>query len=313
MGNGWFQERLPTRRLSMKHLTVALALTGAILLFAACGAESAPPEPTMTPTPTQALTKKPTSNDATAELQSATICAEGKAPGYLKQVVLARNTEGTNFTPVEITEEYSPSDTTFHAVATLEGAPANTKLRAVWYLLKASGYTPETKIDENELSVGEGGSRNVDFTLKNTQDKWPSGAYCVEVYADGTLALSKKFTVTGETTPSTAGVDVLTQVVLAEDTDPGSFKPINPTTTFKKDAAFIHAAIQIQDAPLNTIFRARWNPPNQEPLDFDLTTNGTRWLDFRLTPAPDGFPAGEYKVEIYVNDQLADTKTFTVE
>jgi outer membrane usher protein FimD/PapC len=195
----------------------------------------------------------------------------------------------------------------------LQDAPANLVLGAKWYLIDATGFTPNTKIDENDLTVAGGGTRNVDFTLQNSGNLWPPGTYCVEIYADGTHALSQEFRVTGDATPSNAGVEVVRQVVLAQDADPGAFTPINPTTTFKSDAPFIHATVEISDAPPNTIFRARWYPPSEDPLDFDLTTSGTRWMDFRLTPTPTGFPTGQYQVEIYVNDQLAKTVEFTVE
>jgi hypothetical protein len=303
-------------RTSNVYKLVALIILSAILLLAACGAEGTPiPTPTevaSTATPTEEVIRT-TASTPTLIPQESNVCAPGSAPEFITQVVLAEETEGENFTPVGVTDRFTPEQSTFHAVVTLENAPANTSLRAVWYLLRAEGYTPNTKIDETELTVAAGGSRNVEFTLENTQDVWPPGSYCIEVYAEGDLALSKPFSVTGTTTPSTAGAEVVRQVVMAEGTQPGSFEPVNPTITFQKDAEFIHAVIQVEDAPPNSVFRARWYPPNQDPLDFELTTGGTRWLDFRLTPSPDGFPTGDYQVEIYVNDNLADTKTFRVE
>ena len=95
------------------------------------------------------------------------------------------DTEGDNYTPLDITEKFEPTQETFHAVVTLEGAPSNIKLGSMWYLVQASGYVPNFKIDENILDIAEGGSRNVDFTLSTTQDTWPSGTYCVEIYAEG--------------------------------------------------------------------------------------------------------------------------------
>lgn len=297
----------------MKRTIVALAMLSAFLLLAACGGD-ATPQPTPEPLPPTeaplATLGRPT---ATLAAQAGGICAAGTLPAYLQDVVLAKGTEGDNFTPVDVTDVYEPTQSTFHAIATLKDAPQNLKMRAVWYLVQAKGYNPNTKIDENDLNVEQGGTRNLDFTLETTQKTWPPGEYCVEIYAEGNLALSKQFTVSGSDAPSSAGPSAVKQVVLAEDADPASFKPINPTSTFKAGAAFIHATVEVGDAPVNTVFRARWYPPSQEPLDFELKTDGSRWLDFRLTPTPTGFPTGEYKVEIYVNDQLADTKTFTVE
>lgn len=295
----------------------ALVLLSAFLVLAGCDGGTTPADPTPTPLVVpQATLVPPTATPpptATLSAQVSGICGEGQTPPYLKEIILTTDTQGDTFTPVDSVTEFEPTQGTFHAVVVLDGAPKNLKLAAAWYLVRGEGYKPGTQIDQKELVVDTGGTRNVDFTLRTTQDRWPPGDYCVEVRAEGSLALSKTFKVGSDSTPSNAGADVVKQIVLAEDSKPETFEPINPTTQFKSNAPFIHATIQVVSAPVNTRFRARWYPPAQEPLNFDLKTNGTRWLDFRLTPAPQGFPAGEYEVEIYVNDKLVDTKTFTVE
>ena len=298
----------------MKRVIVALVGLSAFILLVACGGET----PTQAPPTALAPTKAPAATSipptSTRAAQASNICGQGNLPAYITEVVLAKDVQGDNFTPVNISETFAPTQATFHAVVTLTNAPQNLKLGSKWYLVEAAGYTPNSKIDENELPVQQSGSRNVDFTLKTSQDTWPVGTYCVEIYADGNLALSKNFSVVGNTTPSNATGSVIKQVVMAESVKPETFEPINPTTTFKSNAEAIHAAVQLDNAPANTLMQARWYPPQQEPLEFNLPpVDGTRWVDFRLTPAPDGFPTGEYHVEIYVNEQLADTKTFTVE
>jgi hypothetical protein len=300
----------------MKRLFVALTFLSAFILLAACGAETATPTPT--PLAATAASRPTLLPTATSEPQAEGICAPGDLPEYIREVVLAKDARGNNYTPVDITEVFEPTQATFHAVVSIQNAPPNLKLGSTWYLVQADGYKSNTKIDENELSVADGGTRNVDFTLKTSQDHWPPGVYCVEIYAQDSLALSKRFTVTGEGAPSSTTTAVVKQIVLAEDTQPATFEPVNPTDTFDQHIPFIHASVQIENAPPNTQFRARWYPPSQNPLDFQVVSEGTRWIDFQLkqtptgTPIPEGFPTGQYKVEIYVNDELADTKIFTV-
>lgn len=292
---------------------IALVLLSAIVLLSACGGDA----PTQVPPTPLAATQAPSATEpppaATLAAQAAGICGPGEQPEYLKEVVLAKDAKGENFTPVDVTETFEPSQATFHAIVTLKGAPANLQLGTKWYLVQASGYTPNNKIDEKMVTVEQGGSRNVDFTLKSAQATWPPGTYCVEIYADGNLALSKVFSVVGGSAPSNADANVVKQIVLAEDAQPVTFEPINPTGIFAANAPAIHMTVQIKDAPANSEFMALWYPPNQDPLKFVLPpVDGSRWLDFRLTPPPDGFPNGEYKVEIYLNDELVDTKTFSV-
>lgn len=301
----------------MRTFITALVLVGAFLGLVGCDGGTTATEATPTPLVVpQATIVPPTPTPpptATRSAQVSGICGEGEKPPYLKEIILTTDTQGDTFTPVDSVTAFEPSQGTFHSVVVLDGAPKNLKLAAAWYLLRGEGYKPGTQIDRKELVVDTGGARNVDFTLRTTQDRWPSGDYCVEIWTEGNLALSKTFSVGSDTNPSNAGADVVKRIVLAEDSKPETFEPVNPTTQFKSNAPFIHATIQIENAPVNTRFRARWYPPGQDPLNFDLKTDGTRWLDFRLTPAPQGFPAGNYKVEIYVNDKLVDTKTFTVE
>lgn len=299
----------------MNRNLLALALSAIVLcLLAACGSSEPEATPTaLAPTPTRtALALTPTAA-VTRPPASVGICSPGAPPAYLKNVVLARDVQGAQFTPVGVTDTFSFDQETLHAVAVLEQAPANMTLRAVWYLVKADGYTPNHKIEAKEVAVPDGGTRNLDFSLKATTGTWPTGTYCVEIYAGGVLARSKTFTVKGGGTAAPANANPVKQVILARETKSDTFEPVNPATIFATNSPFIHAVVQIASAAPGTVFHARWYPPGQEPLDFQVRTDGTRWIDFRLTPTPDGFPAGDYKVEIYVNETLVDTKTFTVQ
>lgn len=302
----------------MKKPRISIALIlGAIVvsLLTACGGSEPPATATATPLP------RPTNAPATRALQltppastnSAGICANVKMPGMLTNLVLARATDGQNYTPVGITDTFPTSQQTLNAVATLENAPAGTRVRAVWYLLHADGYKSNQQLEQTELDVPTGGSRNVAFMLRPASGKFPPGTYCVELYLDGVLSASKPFEVTDEGGASSAPVNPVKQVVMAEDVNPTTFEPVNPTATFKANAPRIHAVVQVEGGDASIVYRARFYPPNMEPLDKELTKSASPWLDFFLTPTDTGFPTGDYKVEIYVNDRLVDTKSFTVE
>jgi hypothetical protein len=110
----------------------------------------------------------------------------------------------------------------------------------------------------------------------------------------------------------------ITKVVLAKDSDPVYAKPINPTTVFTSSSV-IHAVIEIKNAPANTKFTASWyvvddggaDSPNTFITSTDLTADGTRDMDFTLTPTST-WPAGTYRVDISVNGQLDQSATYTV-
>lgn len=297
----------------MHRYFLALVFLSAFILLAACGVD--------TPSDVQPTTGAPTSTAPTAESarstaapapQASDICGPATAPDYLASVVLAKATD-QDYAPVDVVQEFEPTQKALHAVVTLENAPQGLALGAQWYVIQARGVIPNSKLDNTQVRIPASPRRYVDFSISTPEDTWPSGTYCVEIYAEGNLAFSQFFTITPNTTPSDATATVLKQVVLATDIDPGTFAPMNPTNTFPSNAPSIYAAVQLVEAPANTRLRSRWYPPGQEPLEFNGSGNGNRWFDFHLLPSADGFPAGEYKVEIYVNDQLAETKTFVVE
>jgi hypothetical protein len=226
---------------------------------------------------------------------------------------MARNVQGVELEPAGVTDVFSPDQATIHAVATVENGPPNLKLRAIWYLVGAVGYQPNSKIDESESAVDPDGSGNVDFTLKPASGEWPPGDYCIEIYAEGNLAASKTFQVVKPNQTPVPGLNPIVAIVIAAEIQPETFEPVNPTDTFKTDAPAIYASVQIEASPPGTVYQARWYPPGLEPIDTELTPGPSGWLDFHLFPVEGGFPAGEYRVELYVNDQLVDSRVFMVQ
>lgn len=83
-------------------------------------------------------------------------------------------------------------DQVFYCVVTLANAPADTKLKAVWTLVEAEGETPNTKIDEAELTADS----NTVFTFNLSNDNlWPVGKYKVDLYMNDKLDRTVEFTV----------------------------------------------------------------------------------------------------------------------
>jgi hypothetical protein len=112
---------------------------------------------------------------------------------------------------------------------------------------------------------------------------------------------------------------IITQVIMAKDAAPVTAAPINPTTIFTTSSV-IHAVAKIKNAPANTKFTASWYVVDDGGADAantlittsDLTTGGTRYLDFNLTPTTT-WPLGKYRVDILINDQLDQSVNFSVQ
>ncbi len=102
--------------------------------------------------------------------------------GLIKQVILAKGTEGAAHDPKDPTTTFSPNST-LHAVVTIQNAPANTKFHTAWYFVDVGGAaTPNSLVAGTDL-VAEG-SRNLDFDLTPI-GKFPVGSYRVEISVNG--------------------------------------------------------------------------------------------------------------------------------
>jgi hypothetical protein len=117
--------------------------------------------------------------------------------------------------------------------------------------------------------------------------------------------------------PSSSGI--ITDVILARDVEGVDLNPVDPTTVFTT-SSIIHAVVEIEDAPAGTNFTAEFYvvdvgdaaQPNSLITSTDLAADGTRYLDFNLTPTT-SWPVGTYRVDILVNGELDQSVEYTVE
>jgi hypothetical protein len=120
-----------------------------------------------------------------------------------------------------------------------------------------------------------------------------------------------------ESQPSSSGI--ITDVTLATDVEGEEMNPVGPTTVFNSNSV-VHAVVSIEDAPVGTNFTAEFYvvdvgdaaAPNSLITSTDLAADGTRNLDFNLTPTS-SWPTGTYRVDILVNGVLDQSATYTVE
>lgn len=113
---------------------------------------------------------------------------------------------------------------------------------------------------------------------------------------------------------------VVTSVTMAEDTQGEDKTPVNPTSTFKQTDTF-HAVTAIKDAPTNTTFKSTWYvvdvgqaaSPNTEIDSIEVVTEGTRNIDFTLSPPKNNWPTGTYRVEIYMDGKKVTEESFSVQ
>jgi hypothetical protein len=113
------------------------------------------------------------------------------------------------------------------------------------------------------------------------------------------------------TTADTAGVRV-TEVTLGRSV--GGDKAITDRTDTFKPNDTIYVSVATDGAAPSATLRAKWSFEDGQLVNESSRTiapvNKER-TEFHIAK-PDGWPAGKYKLEVFLNDQSAETKSFDV-
>ena len=85
------------------------------------------------------------------------------------------------------------------------------------------------------------------------------------------------------------------------------------TETFKPNDT-IYASVATDGSSPSATLRAKWSFETGQLVDESTRTiapNNRERTEFHISK-PDGWPAGKYKLEVFLNDQLTETKNFDV-
>ena len=113
------------------------------------------------------------------------------------------------------------------------------------------------------------------------------------------------------TPAGTAGVRV-TDVALGRSV--GGDKAITDRTDTFKPNDTIYASVATEGSAPSATLRAKWSFEDGQLVDESTRTiapNNRERTEFHISK-PDGWPAGKYKVEVFLNDQSTETKNFDV-
>lgn len=112
----------------------------------------------------------------------------------------------------------------------------------------------------------------------------------------------------GSSGPPAIG-EVVTANSLAED-----FQPVEPTSSYQP-ADTIYLSVEVSDLVLGTTVQVQYKLGGELYEDTTLTADeeGSGYYGFSLQPSEFGHTPGAYTAEVYLNNVLAKTVTFTVE
>jgi hypothetical protein len=112
----------------------------------------------------------------------------------------------------------------------------------------------------------------------------------------------------------------ISDAVMAANTQGDNFEPVGVTDTYATDQAVFHAVVSVANAPSDTRVKAVWTaidvgeaaPPDSVVDQTEISVEGSRNIDFALASDSGQWPPGTYKVDVYLNDELDRTLSFSV-
>jgi hypothetical protein len=109
-------------------------------------------------------------------------------------------------------------------------------------------------------------------------------------------------------------------VTLTDKVDASTKAPLTSLTKFPKESKLMYVSARVENARKGTRVEARWYYDKEgnghygvvdtATVTFDV--QGDRYVAFSLAAATT-FPAGKYKVEIYLDDKLVKEQPFTAD
>jgi hypothetical protein len=108
--------------------------------------------------------------------------------------------------------------------------------------------------------------------------------------------------------------------VLAKDVKGMPSQAVDLTTNFPADQQVIHLLASVAEAPAGTRVKVAWiavdvgsaAPANTRISEAEARVEGAATIDFTLSRPANGWPAGRYRTDIYLNDRLDRSVAFTV-
>ena len=121
----------------------------------------------------------------------------------------------------------------------------------------------------------------------------------------------------GDRAPGTTGTTGTTAVRVTEVTlgrAVGADKAVTDRTDNFKPSDTIYASVATEGSAPSATVRARWTFEDGQLVDESTRTiapNNRERTEFHISK-PSGWPAGKYKVEVFLDNQSVETKSFDV-
>jgi len=201
-----------------------------------------------------------------------------------------------------------------------EGVTPGAHIRGVWIAEETGGAAPPNfKVDEASVVAATSAARydgNGSFTISRPNKGWPLGQYRLEIYLEKELARTVTFRIQAR-----FAADAPPARITQADLGTGrteDFRLIDPRSEFPANTSQIVCAWKSQGVRPGVVIRGVWvAPDNAKLLESSKVADALFGGDersgvFSIHRPPDGWAAGRYKLDIYLDNALARTVPFSI-
>ncbi|TAK13233.1 MAG: hypothetical protein EPO35_10550 [Acidobacteria bacterium] len=107
----------------------------------------------------------------------------------------------------------------------------------------------------------------------------------------------------------------LSEETMASAINPDTKAPVTKAVTFAPDTGTIYATVKLSNAPEGTKVKATFHyleGGDRQIFDYEMTSEGTRYIAFSLTRPTNGWPVGPYETRFLLNDKPGPKVPFNV-
>lgn len=199
-----------------------------------------------------------------------------------------------------VTDQFRKSEPVIYLVGRLKKVPTDATIEVRWFL----DEDPRPMLVSNIQ-----GSDNFQFIadFRPAEAAFEEGAYSARVFINDKDIGGISFVIGDPEAASSMSADMVSGVKFSKQIT-GNMKPKKPSTKFKSGTKKLYVSFDVKGAPRGSVADIHWYRGEESFHSAEVVLQGNRRYGVHVE-SPSGLPDGEYKVEIYVAQQLIETAT----
>ncbi len=239
-------------------------------------------------------------------------CSGSGTTAIFKDVQLSAEIDESTYEPITVTSEFYTDTSMVYVTGIVDKAPEGTLAGADCFYVEDG---QDLFIDGADVELDEAETA-VYFSFPKPAEGWSLGDYEVNMYLDKEVVLTLSFKVIEYS--EEANTASLRDLQVASAVDEETYEPTTVTDTFNTKSPIVYMTGTVDNVTPGQVIRAEWFY-SEEDGDTFMDEASVELVDeisailFSYDKPEDGWPTGEYMIDIYIDDSYMETLDFTVE